>query len=163
MTEYTRPATWEDVKQLARLLREAQVAYALIGGYAIAAHGYNRFSEDIDILVDPAPENTKRWIQALSRLPDGASRELLGQDDIFQREGPYAIRVNDEFTVDVMPTACGHAWDELKRHIETRQIDGEELQLLSLAGLLLTKEGARPKDQADAQVLRAALAGLSKA
>jgi hypothetical protein len=163
MTEYTRPATWDDVKQLARLLREAQVAYALIGGYAIAAHGYNRFSEDVDILVDPAPENTRRWVQALSHLPDGASGELLGQDDIFQRDGPYAIRVNDEFTVDVMPAACGHAWDELKGHIETRQVDGEELQLLSLTGLLLTKQGARPKDQADAQVLRAAIAALSKA
>jgi hypothetical protein len=52
---------------------------------------------------------------------------------------------------------------ELKAHIVTRQVDGEELQLLSLAGLLLTKQGARPKDQADAQVLRAALAVLSKA
>jgi hypothetical protein len=162
MTDYTRPATWEDVKQLARLLREAQAAYALIGGYAVAAHGYNRFSEDVDILVDPAPQNTRRWVEALSQLPDGASRELVGQDDIFQREGPYAIRVNDEFTVDIMPAACGHSWDELKGHIETRLIDGEELRLLSLAGLLLTKQSDRPKDQADAQVLRAAIAALSK-
>lgn len=161
-SQYTRPATWEDVKLLARYLCDAGVAYALIGGYAIAAHGYNRFSEDIDILVDPAPQNTRRWITALARLPDGASRELIGQDDIFDREGPYAIRVNDEFTVDVMPAACGHPWAELAPHIETREIDGEPIQLLSLAGLLLTKEGSRAKDQADAQVLRAALIALTR-
>ena len=109
VTEFTRPATWEDLKRLARALNSEQARYALIGGYAIAAHGYNRFSEDLDILVDPAPDNTRRWIAALSTLPDGACRELQGQDDIFQREGEYAIRINDEFTVDVMPAACGHA------------------------------------------------------
>ncbi|MBI2754220.1 MAG: hypothetical protein HYX46_12060 [Betaproteobacteria bacterium] len=39
MAEFTRPATWEDVKRLARYLEEARVEYALIGGYALAAHG----------------------------------------------------------------------------------------------------------------------------
>lgn len=60
MTEFTRPATWEDVKHLARLLEEEGVEYALIGGYAIAAHGYVRFSEDVDILVNPSRDNTRR-------------------------------------------------------------------------------------------------------
>ena len=72
---------------MAQLLNDGGVRYALIGGYAIAAHGYNRFSEDLDILVDPAPENTRNWIAALSALPDGACAELIGQDDLFQREG----------------------------------------------------------------------------
>jgi hypothetical protein len=75
VAEYTRPATWDDVKQLARLLNEAGVEYALVDGYAIAAHGFNRFSEDIDILVNPVAENSRRWIRALSQLPDHATRE----------------------------------------------------------------------------------------
>jgi hypothetical protein len=33
VSEYTRPATWEDVKNLARLLNDAGVQYALVGGY----------------------------------------------------------------------------------------------------------------------------------
>jgi len=37
VSEYTRPATWEDVKNLARLLNDAGVQYALVGGYAICA------------------------------------------------------------------------------------------------------------------------------
>ena len=45
MAEFTRPATWEDVKRIARLLNDSGVEYALVGGYAIAAHGFNRFSE----------------------------------------------------------------------------------------------------------------------
>jgi hypothetical protein len=38
---------------------EEGAEYALIGGYAIAAHGYNRFSEGIDLLVKPTTENTE--------------------------------------------------------------------------------------------------------
>lgn len=76
MPEYTRPATWEDVKQLARYLEEAGADYAIIGGYALAAHGLVRFTEDVDVLVNPASANSRRWIVAPSRLPDGAAREL---------------------------------------------------------------------------------------
>ena len=160
MADFTRPATWDDLKFVAQALNAAGARYALIGGYAIAAHGYNRFSEDLDILVDPAPDNTRRWIEALSTLPDGACRELAGQDDIFQREGEYAIRVNDEFTVDVMPAACGHRYQELAPHIEERELDGVKVPILGLAGLLLTKEGMREKDRADRRVIEEALEAL---
>ena len=160
MIEYTRPATWDDLKRVAEYLNAEQVEYALIGGYAIAAHGFNRFSEDLDILVNPSRENTARWIRALSRLPDRATAELTGQDDIFEREGHYAIRVNDEFTVDVMPAACGHPWTELAPHIEEFSLDGIVVKVLGLEGLLLTKEGLRDRDRADRTVLVAALERL---
>lgn len=160
MADVTRPATWDDVKTLARLLDEEGARWALIGGYAIAAHGFVRLSEDIDILVDPSPENAGRWIRALSRLPDGATRELFGEEDLFEREGNYAIRVNDEFTVDVMPSACGHGWAELERYIEQISVGDVRLPVLGLEGLLLTKEGMRDKDRADAAVLRRTLDAL---
>jgi hypothetical protein len=162
MAEYTRPATWDDVKRVALYLNEAAVEYALIGGYAIAAHGYVRFSEDVDILVDPSAENAKRWIAALARLPDGASRELSGEEDIFAREGQYAVRINDEFTVDVLPAACGHPWGELKPYIEDLEVDGTPLRVLGLEGLLKTKEGMRDKDRADRKVIEAALSELRR-
>jgi len=157
VADTTRPATWEDVKLLAGLLAGEGARWALIGGYGIAAHGFVRFSEDVDILVDPSPANTRRWIAALANLPDGATRELAGQDDLFEREGPYAIRVNDEFTVDVMPSACGHGWAELEKFVEERVVDGVVLPVLGLEGLLLTKQGMRDKDRADATVLRRAI------
>jgi hypothetical protein len=161
MADFTRPATWDDLKRVAQLLNDAGVRYALIGGYAIAAHGYNRFSEDLDILVDPARENTARWIAALSQLPDGACKELVGQEDLFQSEGEYAVRINDEFTIDIMPAACGHHFHALAAFIEQRDLDGVKLQLMGLAGLLLTKEGMRDKDRADRRVIEQALAALA--
>jgi hypothetical protein len=155
--EYTRPATWDDVKTLVRYLTEAGVEYALVGGYAIAAHGFNRFSEDIDILVNPSAENSKRWIVALGRLPDAAASELAAEEDVFAEDKLYAIRINDEFTVDVMPSVAGLSWEEMQPHITTTIIDDVTIRLLDLPGLLKTKQGVRPKDQMDAAVIAAAL------
>ena len=160
MPEFTRPATWDDLTALARLLDARQVAYALVGGYAIAAHGFNRFSEDIDILVDPSAENSRRWIVALSELPDHATRALLGEPDVFAGDKRYAVRINDEYTIDVMPSIAGHTWEEMRPFIQSLDLDGIPLKVLNLEGLLLTKQGARPKDQLDAAVLRQALAML---
>lgn len=161
--DYTRPATWEDLKRLAKLLHEANAQYALVGGYAIASHGFNRQSEDIDLLVNPTAENSRRWIVALSHLPDHATRELEHEPDVFADDKHYALRVNDEFTVDIMPSVAGHSWDEMRSYIETIDLDGVPLHVLNLEGLLLTKQGQRPKDQMDASILRQALAILKSA
>jgi hypothetical protein len=160
--EYTRPATWDDVKTLVQYLEEAGVDYALVGGYAIAAHGFNRFSEDIDILVEPSAENARRWILALARLPDGASKELLGEPDVFADDKRYAIRINDEFTIDVMPSIAGLSWEEMKAHVTTKTIDEVTIRLLDLPGLLKTKQGVRPKDQMDAAVISRVLSELRR-
>ena len=44
----SRPATIEDLKTLLRSLNAHSVEYLLIGGYALAAHGYQRATTDID-------------------------------------------------------------------------------------------------------------------
>ena len=157
MPDYTRPATWEDLKRLATLLNDAHAEYALVGGYAIASHGFSRQSEDIDLLVNPAAENSRRWIIALSQLPDHAARALEPEPDVFATDKRYALRVNDEFTVDIMPSVAGHSWEEMQQYIETIDLDGVPLRLLNLEGLLLTKQGERPKDRMDASILRQAL------
>lgn len=95
-------------------------------------------------------------------MPDGAARELAGDTTVLERDAQYACRVNDEFTVDVMPAACGHPWSELAPYIEDVQIDGVAIRLLGLEGLLLTKEGLRDRDRADHEVLRSALARLKR-
>ena len=162
VAEYTRPATWEDVKRVARYLDEAGVEYALIGGYALAAHGLVRLTEDIDILVNPSAENSRRWIVALSRLPDGAARQLAAEPDVFSMQKSYAIRINDEITVDVLPSAGGLPWEQLRPHVHDLEIDGVLLRVLSLEGLLKTKGGARPKDQMDAAAITRALEQLGR-
>ena len=154
---YTRPATWDDVVRVARLLNAAGARYVLVGGYALAAHGFVRMTQDVDIAVAPDAENARRWIAALSELPDGAARELAGEEDPFAGARPYAIRINDEFTVDVLPAAGGVPFGELEPHIVALTVQGETLRVLDLKGLLLTKRGLRPQDQADAALIGRAL------
>jgi hypothetical protein len=76
MDERTRAATYQDVLRIAELLEGEHVEYALIGGYALALQGIVRLTEDVDILVEPTIENARRWVRALSKLPDGAAKEL---------------------------------------------------------------------------------------
>ena len=148
MDDRTRAATYRDVLEVARLLEAEHVEYALIGGYALALQGIVRLTEDVDILVEPTLENAERWIRALSKLPDGAAKELAGDATVHQE--PYAIRINDEFTVDVMNSASGLSWNELRPYV--KRIDG--INVVSLEGLLRMKQGGRLKDQADAEAIR---------
>jgi hypothetical protein len=75
----------------------------------------------------------------------------------YTRPATYALRINDEFTIDIMPSIAGQSWQQMIGHVETIDLDGIPLRLLNLEGLLLTKQGVRPKDQMDAFVLSQAL------
>jgi hypothetical protein len=151
MVERTRAATYDDLLHVIELLEREHVEYALIGGYALALQGIVRLTEDIDILVEPTADNARRWVRALSDLPDGAAKELAKDEAL--HEEPYAIRINDEFTIDVMNSASGHTWAELAPY--RKRIDG--VTVVSLEGLLRMKEHGRLKDQADAEAIRKAL------
>ena len=59
MPEFTRPATWEDVKSLARYFEAEGVKYAIIGGYGLAVHGLSRFTEDVRRMLKPSGA---RWM-----------------------------------------------------------------------------------------------------
>ena len=49
-------------------LRDHQVAFVIIGGYSLAAHGYVRATKHIDIVPDPDPANLARLAAALRDL-----------------------------------------------------------------------------------------------
>jgi hypothetical protein len=151
MDDRTRAATYDDLFRVVTLLEDEGVQYAIIGGYALALQGIVRLTEDIDILVEPTAENAQRWVRALAKLPDGAARELIGDSTLHQE--PYAIRINDEFTVAVMNSASGLTWSELLPY-RTR-IEG--VNVTSLEGLLRMKANGRLKDQADAEAIRKVL------
>lgn len=159
---FTRPALWEDVLDLAGKLHRHGAKYVLVGGYALAAHGLVRMTTDIDIAVAADADNSRRWIAALAELPDGVAKALVGEDDPFDGDLLHAIRINDEFTVDIMPSVAGVSFAELARHAEPLILDGETIPVLDLQGLLATKKNsARPKDQADAALLYEAISRIS--
>jgi hypothetical protein len=54
-----------DLRALLALLTEHRVEYLVVGGHAVAFHGYPRFTEDLDLYVRAEPGNAERVIAAL--------------------------------------------------------------------------------------------------
>ena len=153
---YSRPATLEDLKLLLRSLNEHEVDYLLIGGYALAAHGYQRATIDIDVLVPATVEAGQRIKNALMVLPDQAAKALKPE---WFEEGEN-IRVADAFVVDIMLNANGQTYEALRQHAETIDLDGIPVKTVGLEGLLLTKQPMREKDAADRMIIEQAIASL---
>lgn len=149
--QFSRPATADDVKRLVRALNEAGVEYLLIGGYALLAHGYQRATVDIDLLLPRGESAGERVRRALLVLPDRAARDL----ELHWFEEGGTIRVADEFVVDLMFNAGGETYASLKDHAVTIDFDGVLVRTLDLEGLLKTKTlSDRPKDVSDRQLLQ---------
>lgn len=103
MDEFSRPATLDDLKLLLRSLNEHGAEYLLIGGYALAAHGYQRATTDIDILV-PATSKAGQVIkEALMILPDGAARDI--DPDWFNKARTYGSPTRSSSTSCSTPMA----------------------------------------------------------
>ena len=51
-----------------RALARNDVEFVLVGGLAVAWHCANRLADDMDLLVNPTPENSERIFLALSSL-----------------------------------------------------------------------------------------------
>lgn len=98
-----RPPQREDVVRICRELNRLGASYVVVGGLAIIESGYPRTTGDIDLLVDPAPENEVKVFEALATLPDGCVREL-DAGDIARFT---VVRVADEVLVDLMAEASG--------------------------------------------------------
>ena len=149
----TRAATLDDLRTLIRALNERNAPYLLIGGYALAAHGYVRATTDIDILVLGEPSAAANVISALMILPDQAAKDI---DPAWFSEGEN-IRVNDAITIDVMFNAAGQTYETLLPYAEVVMLGDLPVHTVNLQGLLLTKQTVREKDQIDRRVLERAI------
>ncbi len=152
---YARAPEPADVLRICRALNQADARYLLIGGMAVVAHGAGRFTKDIDLLIDDAPENVARVKRALSVLADNAVAEVA--DDDIQRY--TVVRVADEVVVDLMGRACGIAFAEAAADAETLERDGVTIRVASPQTLIRLKDTLRPQDAQD----RAFLAGVLRA
>ena len=146
-----REPTVEDLRNLCRALNERGVRYVVIGGFAIRAANYNRRTMDIDLLVDPGPENEEKVFAVLSALPDHAASELQpGELDRYE-----VIRVADEIVVDLMRSAGGIVYEEAAKDVVIREVDGVPIPFASPRLLWRMKAVTqREKDAADLIFLR---------
>jgi len=146
---YARAPEPDDLVRLCRALNDAGARYVLIGGFAVIAHGAARFTKDIDLLVDDAPENVARVKRAMAVLADNAAAEVADTD---LREF-VVVRVADEIVVDLMGRACGLSYADVIADAESRLFEDVVVQIASPAALIRTKQTLRAQDALDCAYL----------
>jgi hypothetical protein len=73
-----------DFVDLLRAFAAADVRFLIVGAYALAHHGRPRATGDLDVWVDPTPENAARVMRALAAF--GAPLDGVTEED-FSRPG----------------------------------------------------------------------------
>jgi hypothetical protein len=151
----------DDVRVLAEALAKGDVKYAVIGGAAMAFHGFPRMTKDIDLLLPVDSANNRRLMDALKAVPDlRAALRTLKQK--WLDEG-YSTAVEGEINVDLLFVAADRTFNELREHILKINYDGVPVLVLDIDGMLMTKETSRESDKADRLKLERLKAALAKA
>lgn len=140
-----------DFKEFLKLLKEHEVRYLLIGGYAVGYHGYPRATEDLDIWVAVHPENAKKLVAVLKQF--GFDDPSLSPDLFLQI--PKIIRMGfPPMRLEITTSISGVEFDECFRTRVVDTFDGVEVSLIDLAHLKKNKKASgRAKDIADLENL----------
>jgi hypothetical protein len=149
-----------DLRALLELLQERDVRFVVIGGVAVAAHGYVRGTEDLDLVPDPDPANLERLTAALdeleSTLPTVKGRRFDPTADagVIRRGGN--VTADTRFGgLDVVQRARGvPAYTQLDEDAVESDLLGIPVRVCSLARLREMKEAqGRTQDKADLENL----------
>lgn len=99
----------KDYEELLRLFNRHSVKYCIIGSYAVAFHAKPRYTKDMDILIEPTVENSRRVLKALNEFGfkdlDLSEKDFHSKNKIIQL-GYEPVRI------DVMTSVPGCSFEE---------------------------------------------------
>ena len=142
----------KDFREFVELLNSNGVRFLIVGGHAVALHGYPRFTGDLDVWVATDPENAERVTKALSDFGFG-SLKFTARD--FARPG-YAIQLGrPPYRIDILTSIDAVAFSRAYRRRRTVRAGPLTLPFIALEDLLRNKQATgRPQDLADVEKLR---------
>lgn len=140
-----------DFKEFFELLNEEKVEYLLIGGYAVAYHGYPRYTADIDIWINPTNDNLESLIRVLRRFGFKSQpftiETFLGKEKIFQFGVPPT-------RIDLITFLPGVEFAECYPTAESINSGGVKIVVIDRDNLIKNKLACgRPKDLIDLEQL----------
>lgn len=165
-----QPGTPNDVldpRALFEALAQAGIGYILVGGLAVAAHGFVRATKDFDICPDPDPENLRRLAEFLETF-EAAN---LGSEDLEPGELPAhdleGLRGGGNFRlktnlgsldlIQYLQPFEDSTWTTLDKHAEDRVVFGCPIRICGYEDLLEMKRAAgRDQDLIDINSMKAA-------
>lgn len=149
------PTLPDDFRDFLVALADAEVDFLLIGGFALAAYGYTRSTDDLDVLVRPSPENARRVFAALASFGAPVQQHGIRPDD-FARAG-YGYRMGIKpVCIEILTTIDGLDFDAASVGKRRLEIDGRSVPVIAKKPLIVNKRAAgRPKDLGDVEWLEA--------
>ena len=141
----------KDLREFIGLLLSQDVEFLVVGGYAVAFHGYPRLTEDIDLLVRPSLENGSRILRALDLFGFGSigltAEDFTAPDRMIQL-GRAPNRL------DLLTEIWGLTFEEAWASRIPAELDGLEVFVIGREELIRNKRAtARSQDLADAEKL----------
>ncbi len=135
-----------------RSFERHDVRYVVIGGVAAVLHGVPRATFAVDLLIEAAPENARRLLDALLAAGIGTAA-LTTPEDLLGREIPV---FSDRVRIDVQTSTPGIAFEEAWRNRVTMKHAGQAFFVASRKDLIASKRASgRPVDLEDARLLEA--------
>lgn len=156
MTE-PAPENFSQFEKLLVDLARSGIDFAVVGGVAVSLNGFVRATDDLDILVNDAPENIQRLLNTLVRWGEGWARELKVEEFIPQ-EG--SIRVMEDFDLDLFTRMRGKSLDDFRPRLRYLDSAGTRIAYLAAEDIIFLKQTSwREKDQIDVNALKKLLGG----
>jgi hypothetical protein len=126
------------------------VHYVIIGGIAAILHGVPRATFDLNILIEPTPENARRLLDALLAAGLGTA-SLTNPDDLLANE----ITVfRDKVRIDVQTSTPGLEFNPAWSRREVMVYEGQKFLVACKTDLIASKKAAgRAVDREDVRLL----------
>lgn len=155
-----------NIFDLINALSDAEIEYVLVGGLAVALHGYQRVTLDVDVVLAMTPANLRRFVdvakssglrpvipEPIDTLADPAAIERLHLEKgmlAFALRGPDMMAtVIDVLVRPVIP------YDNLRRDAIMVPVGPLTVPVASIEHLIAMKTGTgRSKDAIDIEELR---------
>ncbi|MFN3762039.1 MAG: hypothetical protein ACK4WK_02410 [Anaerolineae bacterium] len=141
-----------DFREFIQSLNDNGVRYLVVGGYAVAFHGYPRYTKDFDVWIEMSQENAARMVAALQQFGFGSlgltEADFLVPDQIIQLGYPPN-------RIDILTTLPGVEFAECYPLRIVEEIDGLPVNFIDLENLKRTKRASgRLQDLADLEYLQ---------
>ena len=141
----------KDFKEFIELLNKNNVKYLVVGGYALAFHGYPRYTKDLDIWVWVDRENANNILSSLADF--GFSSLDLKQDD-FLSPG-YVVQLGQPpGRIDLLTSVTGLEFEQCYASRVTIEVQGATIDFIDLENFKKNKKAVgRHQDLADLENL----------
>ena len=142
----------QDFKEFIESLNAKEVKYLIVGGYAVALHGYPRYTKDLDVWVECSPENAEAILMALEQF--GMESLGLKAEDFLEPDQVIQIGYPPN-RIDILLSISGVEFAECYPQCVKVLLDGVEVKFIDLANLKKNKQAVgRAQDKADLENLK---------